>query len=239
MKTIAILPARIGSTRLPEKPLADINGKPLIQWVYENVKRCDLLDKVIVATDSEKIIQTVSDFEGYAVMTSGRHRSGTDRIAEVAKKIEGDVIINIQGDEPFINQKLIMKALHPFKRGFQGISTLKTRVKDNNELTDKNIVKVVCNKDNEALYFSRSSIPYERDDDVKSTHFKHIGLYAYDRETLFRFTSLGQCDLEKAEKLEQLRALYHGIPIKVSEIDYDGVGIDTVEDLEKARRFLR
>ncbi len=239
MKTVAILPARLGSTRLPEKPLADINGRSLIQRVYENVSSYSFLDKVIVATDSEKIIEEVKRFNGIAMMTSKDHQSGTDRIAEVAKDIETDIIINIQGDEPFIDSEIISKAFLPFKNGFRGISTLKTKIENEKELKDKNIVKVVCDKEDNALYFSRSFIPFVRDNDIKIDHFRHLGIYAYDKQTLLKFTALPMCDIEKAEKLEQLRALYSQIPIKVSEVVYAGIGIDTPDDLEKARILLR
>ncbi|MFW5782724.1 MAG: 3-deoxy-manno-octulosonate cytidylyltransferase [Candidatus Muiribacteriaceae bacterium] len=239
MRIIAVIPARLASVRLPEKPLKEIGGVPLIVRVMDNVRRCRMIDRVIVATDSDRIVQAVEQYGGIAEMTSERHESGTDRVNEVAGRNPAEIYVNVQGDEPFISPEYIEEALNPFiEHDFKGISTLCTRIDDNSDIDNPNVVKVVRDSTDNALYFSRSAIPYYREKSPDLKYYRHIGLYVYDSASIKRFTEIPQCDPEKAERLEQLRALYNGIKIKVIESDYKGIGIDTIEDLEKARKFI-
>lgn len=247
MKSIAIIPARYASTRFPAKPLAILGGKLVVERVYEQVKKA--IDKVVVATDDERIYNAVVAFGGEAVMTSSEHRSGTDRCREAYEKVgyEADIVLNIQGDEPFIVPKQINTLLECFKSEKVEIATL---VKPFNEedgleaLENPNSPKVVINESGEALYFSRSVIPYlrgvERNEWLKHhTFYKHIGIYAFRSEVLKAVTALPASSLEKAESLEQLRWLESGYKIGVGVTDIETVGIDTPEDLERAEQFLR
>lgn len=245
MSFIAIIPARYASTRFPAKPLALLKGKPIIQHVYERVKA--VFEHTYVATDHEKIFNTVTEFGGKAVMTSTEHRSGTDRIFEAYRKIgiAADVVVNVQGDEPFID----VSQLHTLQQCFDDTHTeIATLVKPfeaeatTAEIENPNSPKVVVTNDNYALYFSRSVIPYLRGGDWKHlatahTYLKHIGLYAYRRETLERITQLPPSPLECAESLEQLRWLQAGIRIKVGYTHVETIGIDTPEDLIRAEAF--
>ncbi len=236
MKILAVIPARYDSTRFPGKPLADIKGKPMIQHVYERVKESKLIDKVIVATDDERIFDVVKSFNGKVVMTSKEHESGTDRICEVIKKIKCDIVVNVQGDEPGINSKDIDKTIKPLIKNKKiNISTLAIRIENDSDLTDENKVKVVFDKNNFALYFSRSCIPFDREhtNNVKQSEFyKHIGLYVYTRKFLLRLKKLKPSNLEKLEKLEQLRFLDNGEKIKVVLTDRESLSIDTPSDLK-------
>lgn len=247
MKSIAIIPARYASTRFPAKPLAILGGKLVVERVYEQVKKA--IDKVVVATDDERIYNAVVAFGGEAVMTSSEHRSGTDRCREAYEKVgyEADIVLNIQGDEPFIVPKQINTLLECFKSEKVEIATL---VKPFNEedgleaLENPNSPKVVINESGEALYFSRSVIPYlrgvERNEWLKHhTFYKHIGIYAFRSEVLKAVTALPASSLEKAESLEQLRWLESGYKIGVGVTDIETVGIDTPEDLERAELFLK
>ena len=239
MRIIGVIPARYSSTRLPGKPLADIGGKSLIQRVYEQAKKSKLLSDVIIATDDKRILKHIEEFAGKAVLTSKRHRSGTDRIVEALKGVKSDIVVNIQGDEPFIDSKDIDKALQPLMRDKKlNVSTLCVRMKNNNEVSNSNSVKVVFDKFNNAIYFSRGVIPYSEKPDVKKVkYFKHIGLYAYRTDFLTKFARTPQSDLEKAEKLEQLRILEMGEKIKVVLTKNDTLGIDTQADLIEARKI--
>lgn len=248
MKFIGIIPARYASSRFPGKPLADIGGMSMIQRVYTQVR--DVLDDVCVATDDQRIIETVQSFGGKAVMTSALHRSGTDRCYEAYTKIgKGfDVVVNIQGDEPFIHPEQIETLKACFEDESTQIATLVKPFLPEDDfeavLFNPNSPKVVLNKNNEALYFSRSVIPYVRGKNYKEwllnhTYYKHIGLYAYRAETLKEITGLPQSPLELAESLEQLRWLENGYKIKVGITYQETVGIDTPEDLEKAIRLLK
>ncbi|MGM0608786.1 MAG: 3-deoxy-manno-octulosonate cytidylyltransferase [Candidatus Muiribacteriota bacterium] len=239
MKISGIIPARIGSTRLFEKPLQLINGKSLIQRVYENTIKCTHLDNVIVATDSEKILNHVESFNGKVIMTSKNHRNGTERVAEVVEKIKADVVVNIQGDEPFIRPDMIEKLIKPYFKGFKGLATLKVKIDKKEDINSTSVVKVVCDKNDNALYFSRLPIPFNRDGDFIPHYYKHIGLYAYDEYSLKKIINTESVQIEKAEKLEQLRALYSGLKIKVLETEYDGVEINTPEDLKKAYNYFK
>ena len=247
MKFIGIIPARYASTRFPGKPLADMNGKPMIQRVYEQVK--DVLDSVCVATDDIRIEKAVKTFGGQVVMTSDQHRSGTDRCYEAYQKIgEGyDVIVNIQGDEPFIHPEQIQTIKTCFADANTQIATLVKPFRSDDDfestLFNPNSPKVVLNNNNEAMYFSRSIIPYIRGKEYTEwlpshTFYKHIGLYAYRAQVLKEITQLPQSALELAESLEQLRWLENGYKIKVGITEQETIGIDTPEDMEKALAFL-
>ncbi|MBI4379500.1 MAG: 3-deoxy-manno-octulosonate cytidylyltransferase [Nitrospinae bacterium] len=260
MKVIAIIPARYASIRFPGKPLAEIHGKPLIQHVWERVSKASLVSRVIVATDDERIFEKVRRFGGEVWMTSRHHRTGTDRISEVAKKIEGDIIVNVQGDEPLIRPKVIDTAVEPFfesplppfakggEGGFFQMGTICTEIKDEDEFKNPNIVKVVFDRNEYALYFSRSPVPYNRDTQGNPPSppfnkggwggFKHIGLYVYRRDFLLRFSELPPTPLEEIERLEQLRVLENGYKIKIIKTDYDSIGVDTPEDLEKVKQAM-
>ncbi len=250
MKVIAIIPARYASTRFPGKPLAKLGGKTVIQRVYEKVE--PLVDMAVVATDDERIYDAVEGFNGRVVMTSADHKSGTDRVQEAYRKlsaalgIEYDVVINVQGDEPFIAAQQIQAVKDCFMDSQTDIATLVKpfHPEDGLEaLLNPNSPKVVLGARNQALYFSRSVIPYLRGVDQcdwlkKHTFYKHIGLYAYRPEALAKITAMEQTPLEKAESLEQLRWLENGLHITVRVVDIETVGIDTPQDLERAEQFL-
>ncbi|MFT4221504.1 3-deoxy-manno-octulosonate cytidylyltransferase [Dysgonomonas sp.] len=246
MRFIAIIPARYASTRFPGKPLADMAGKPMIQRVYEQVKKA--LDEVWVATDDIRIFEAVESFGGKVVMTSSEHRSGTDRIQEAYSKIGGgfDVIINVQGDEPFIQPEQIESLKNCFDSENVELATLVKPFKKEDGfdvLFNPNSPKVVINKKNEAIYFSRSIVPYIRDTHHtewldRHTFYKHIGMYAYRSDVLGEITRLPQSSLEKAESLEQLRWIENGYRIRVGYTTVETIGIDTPEDMKKAIAFL-
>jgi 3-deoxy-manno-octulosonate cytidylyltransferase (CMP-KDO synthetase) len=242
---IGLIPARFASTRLMGKPLASIGGKPMIQHTYENSLKSKLLNKVVVAVDDEKVAQVIKDFGGTAIMTPKDVTTGSDRIAIAARQIEGvRIIVNIQGDEPFIQGEMIDQAIEPllFDSSVQ-ITTLAKRIESTEELKSPAIVKVVFDYQNYAMYFSRSPIPYVReartnlDRITKSDIYKHIGLYAFRKDALIKFTSLEETDLERSEKLEQLRMLENGMKIKVVETEFETLAVDTPEDLERARNY--
>lgn len=242
---VGIIPARFASTRLMGKPLASIGGKPMIQHTYENSIKSKLLNKVVVAVDDEKVAQVIKDFGGTAIMTPKDVTTGSDRIAIAARQIEGvKIIVNIQGDEPFIHGEMIDQAIEPllFDSSVQ-VTTLAKRIESVDELKFPSITKVVFDYQNYAMYFSRSPIPFVRDARTnleritKFDIYKHIGLYAFRKDALLKFTSLEQTDLEKAEKLEQLRMLENGMKIKVVETEYESLAVDTPEDLERARYY--
>jgi 3-deoxy-manno-octulosonate cytidylyltransferase (CMP-KDO synthetase) len=244
MKFIAIIPARYASTRFPGKPLAMLGGKTVIQRVYEQATA--ILDEAYVATDDERIYQAVESFGGKAIITRADHKSGTDRLEEAATKIDtnADVIINIQGDEPFIQTSQIETLMHLFDDPTTQIGTLGKPFESIEAVNNPNSPKIVCDRRGFALYFSRSTIPYVRGAEPTTwlEHFpylKHLGVYAYRREVLHEVTQLPQSSLEKAESLEQLRWLENGYRIRVGLTDVETVGIDTPEDLQRAEDFLR
>lgn len=241
-KTIVVIPARLASTRLPEKPLADILGKPMIQWVYESAKRARGMTEVVVATDSERIFQAVEQFGGKAVMTSPDCQSGTDRVAEVAKKLQADVYVNVQGDEPMMDPRAIEAAAELVTSGRFVMSTVMTPMTDPSDLSNLAVVKVLADNSGRSIYFSRLPIPYGRlrHDEIPGGFIcrRHVGLYAYRRETLFQIQALPVSRLERAESLEQLRALESGIQIGIKEVDFISIGVDTPEELEKVRVWL-
>lgn len=234
---VCIIPARYGSTRLPGKPLKDLCGKPVIQWTCEQVGS---VYDYIVATDDERIVDAVEAFGGKAMMTRSDHVSGSDRIAEVAEQIDADIIVNIQGDEPFINPKQIQEAVEPLLQdpGLQ-MSTLSRRISSQHELEKLGVVKVVCDLNGDAQYFSRSIIPYPRKE-AYAEYFEHIGMYVYRRDFLLKYVSWEPTKKELAESLEQLRVLDHGYKIRVIETKFDSGApcIDTPEDLEQARVYV-
>jgi 3-deoxy-manno-octulosonate cytidylyltransferase (CMP-KDO synthetase) len=252
MAVVAIIPARYGSTRLPGKPLARIGGKPMIQHVYESAAKARALDRVLVATDDRRIEQTVRGFGGEVVMTAKEHASGTDRLAEVARKIKADWVVNVQGDLPFIRSETITRAVQPLRRDRSlPMGTVCTPIHDEAEWRDPNIVKVVVDRRGFALYFSRSPIPYARNISVdlggtpvlrspsRLWGFRHLGLYVYRRDFLLKFARLRPTALEQIESLEQLRALAYGYRIFVANVDERSIEVDTPEDLAKAEEFLR
>ncbi|MDI3547371.1 MAG: 3-deoxy-manno-octulosonate cytidylyltransferase synthetase [Halanaerobiales bacterium] len=237
MEIVAIIPARYASTRFPGKALADIKGKPMIEHVYQRVAMVEEINRIIVATDDERIYQRVRDFGGEVVMTSPDHQSGTDRIAEVARELECDLVVNVQGDEPLLFPEMVREAIQPFYQEKDlPMGTLKKKIEDEEELTNPNVVKVVTDNQGNALYFSRYPIPYPRNEGAD--YFKHIGLYVYQRDFLLEYTRLPRTPLEKTESLEQLRALENGYRIRVVETGYNSIGVDTPEDIIKVREFL-
>jgi 3-deoxy-manno-octulosonate cytidylyltransferase (CMP-KDO synthetase) len=248
MSAVIVIPARYDSTRFPGKPLVTLKGKPVIQHVYDNAKGAASADDVIVATDSETIFETVLAFGGKAAMTSEKHVSGTDRVAEVAGLLSCDIIVNVQGDEPLIRPEMIDDAIRLLSDEGTDIGTLAKKIERAEEILDTSVVKVVRDIDGYALYFSRAPIPYHRDEwkdlsriaDHEShfTAFKHVGIYSYRREALLRLTGMRPSALEKVERLEQLRALENGFRIKVGETLLETVGIDTPEDLERVEEWL-
>lgn len=246
MGVTVVIPARYASTRFPGKPLADLCGKPMVQWVYERSKLCDSVDRVIVATDDERIAKAVASFGGDVAMTRSDHPTGTDRLAEVAAGIDDELIVNVQGDEPLIDPAMIQAAVAPLLADSSiPMGTLKTPLTSAEEFLNPNVVKVVTDQRGFALYFSRAPIPHPRDfnDDVKQrwpelATAKHIGLYVYRREFLLDYPQMKATPLETQECLEQLRALEHGYRIRVAETKLVGQGVDTPEDLEKVKALL-
>lgn len=250
MKITVVIPARYASTRFPGKALADIGGKPMIQHVYERASRASLVSRVVVATDDQRIAAVVRGIGGDAVMTSPRHETGTDRLAEVARELDSDLIVNVQGDEPLIEPEMIDQAIRPLLEDTAlQMATLKSRVRCLHDFLSPNVVKVVTDLHGNALYFSRSPLPFFRDkwQDLKDDAFasgrllcyKHVGLYVYRRDFLLRFAVMPPTFLELAEKLEQLRAIENGIRIHVVETEFSSIGVDTPDDLVKAQEHYR
>jgi len=246
MKITVVIPARYASVRFPGKALAEISGKPMIQHVYERTARAKLISRTIVATDDSRIADAVHRIGGEAIMTSTSHQTGTDRLAEVAASLDSDIIVNVQGDEPLICPDMIDQAILPFlEESDLLMGTLKTRIKSLHDFLSPNVVKVVTDSSYNALYFSRSPLPFFRDKwkDLKDESFccgkllcyKHVGLYVYRRDFLLRFAAMPPTFLEISEKLEQLRALENGIKIRVVETEFESIGVDTPDDLAKAQ----
>jgi len=236
MKAIAVIPARLASTRLPRKMLREIAGKPLIGVVYEAVRSSPLLADVVVATDSEEILETCARHGWPARMTSATHRSGTERVHELSNSIEADVYVNVQGDEPLTRPDHIATLLKVMESEVVLVGTVMTPAPEP-DIPNPNAVKVVTDSSGRALYFSRATIPFDRDG-MRPHYFKHLGLYAYRKAALDRFVALPESALEKSERLEQLRFLENGIPIFVGETPYDTVGVDTEEDLQRVREII-
>jgi 3-deoxy-manno-octulosonate cytidylyltransferase (CMP-KDO synthetase) len=242
MKKIIVIPARYASTRLPGKPLIDIGGKPLLQWVYEGACRSKLADGILIATDDERIKNIANNFGAEAIMTDANLQSGTDRVFAAIQGGEADLIINLQGDEPFIEPSIIDQLFSTMEKGGVETATLCCPITDENEYRDPNTVKVVLDSSGFALYFSRSPIPFLRspNSELRTPNclYKHIGIYAFTRSFLQQFVSMPKSRLEEAESLEQLRILENSYKIKVIITEYDGFGIDTPDDLERARKLL-
>jgi len=242
VKIVGFIPARYQSTRFEGKPLALIAGKPMIQHVYQRSRECPDLDEIYVATDDLRIYDCVTEFGGQAIMTDRKHVSGTDRIAEVAEKIDlmdRDIVVNIQGDQPIFHPSILSDVIRPLTEDPTiTMSTLMYRIEDDRELCDTNTVKVAIDNSGFALYFSRLPIPFCRNQESKAIHYKHLGFYGYRKEFLSTFTSLSYGLLEEAEKLEQLRPLEHGFKIKVIETLFDSIDVNTPEDIEIAQKEL-
>jgi 3-deoxy-manno-octulosonate cytidylyltransferase (CMP-KDO synthetase) len=250
MKITAVIPARYASTRFPGKALAEIDGRPMIQHVYERTAQSKLVSRVIVATDDLRIAEAVSTFGGETIMTSTSHETGTDRLAEVAVGLDSDIIVNVQGDEPLIDPTMIDLAIQPFleEPGLQ-MGTVKTRIKCLHDFLSPNVVKVVTDNRGNALYFSRSPLPFFRDKwkDLKDESFcsgkllcyKHVGLYVYRRDFLLKFAAMPATFLEISEKLEQLRAIENGVTIRVVETEFESIGVDIPDDLLKVQEQYR
>jgi len=230
------VPARFESTRLPGKPLAQIAGKPMLQHVYERTCAVRGVDRVLVATDDDRVAAAVRAFGGEVVMTRASHPSGTDRIAEVAEGLTAEIVVNVQGDLPFLDPDMVDAAIAPLTADAAlPMATVKTAIRTQAEMDNPHVVKVVTARNGDALYFSRSPLPYWRDEAGPDLGFRHIGLYVYRRAFLLRFAQLAPTPLERAEKLEQLRALEWGYRIRVAETGWHGIEVDTPEDLERAR----
>ena len=245
IEVVGIIPSRMASTRFPGKPLAPILGRPMVEHVYKRAARSNILSRVLVATDSEEISETVTAFGGEAIMTRTDHPSGTDRVAEAAENIDADIIVNIQGDEPALAPQMIDQAVVPLlDDGSVIMSTLVRRITDPRELTDERLAKVTVASNGDALYFSRGPVPYPKGGiesvDLDSTpSWRHVGLYVFRRDFLFTFTSLQPSTLELAEGLEMLRALENGYPIRTVVTEHDSHGVDTPEDIPRAEAILK
>lgn len=237
MRVIAVIPARLASMRLPRKMLREIHGRPLALWVYQAVRSSPLLDDVILATDSDEILEACKRHSCKTVMTSAKHRSGTERVHEVSQSVEADVYMNVQGDEPMVRAEQIATLVELMKDPEVPVGTLKTPAAPE-DISNPNAVKVVTDLSGRALYFSRSTVPFDRDGS-KPAYFKHLGIYAYRKAALDRFVTLPESSLERAERLEQLRFLENGIPIYVGETPFDSIGVDTEKDLARVSDILK
>ena len=241
MKLIAMIPARYGATRFPAKLMQDLCGKPVIVHTYQRVADTNLFDQVYVVTDDDRIENAIHEVGGKVIRSQKEHNSGSDRLAEASKDLEVDIIVNVQGDEPFTDKENLQKVIDIFANDSQkniAVASLMERITHPDDIANPNNVKVVVNKFNEALYFSRSVIPFPRDTNTKVPYYKHIGIYAYRKDALQQFTQLPPSLLEETEKLEQLRYLENGFKIRLAVTDIPTIGIDTPEDLERARKRL-
>jgi 3-deoxy-manno-octulosonate cytidylyltransferase (CMP-KDO synthetase) len=239
---VIVIPARYGSTRLPAKPLVPLAGKPMIQRVYERAKLAKSAGRVIVATDDDRILKAVQDFGGEARMTRTDHRTGTERIAEVAAHVEGEVFVNVQGDEPLLDPAAVDAAVAALlEEPAAAISTVAVPIRTPADIMDPNVVKTVLDFDDNALYFSRAPIPWVRDSahKIHARHLKHLGLYVFQRDALLEYPTLPQGELERLEQLEQLRWLENGWKIRVAEVEHDAVSVDVPEDVARAERLLQ
>lgn len=239
-KVIAVIPARYNSTRFPGKMMEILGNRTIITTTYQNVLETGLFDEVFVATDSELIFDEISKNGGKAVMT-GEHETGSDRIAEAVQNIDCDIVINVQGDEPFLKKEPLQQLIDIFYEDDKkeiSLASLKIQLKESEEIRNPNNVKVITDNNGFALYFSRSVIPFQRELSYDVKYYKHIGVYAFRKEALLKFSSLEMTPLEISEKLEQLRYLENGMKIKMVETDFVGIGIDTPEDLEKAKKLI-
>jgi 3-deoxy-manno-octulosonate cytidylyltransferase (CMP-KDO synthetase) len=238
MKTVALIPARYAATRFPGKLMQLLGDKTVIRHTYDATMATGLFDEVVVVTDSDIIFTEISAAGGKAVMSIHEHESGSDRIAEAVADMEVDIIVNVQGDTPFVKKDPLLKLLQQFKDPGVEVASMMQVLTDENDITDPNFVKVAVDKKMNSLFFSRSVIPYPRDKNYPTTYYEHIGVYAFRKKALMDFTQWPVTPLEAAEKIECLRYLENGIPLRMIVVDYMGVEIDTPEDLEKAAKLL-
>ena len=241
-KVVVVIPARYGATRLPGKPLLPLAGKPMIQRVFERAKLAKTPSQVIVATDDERILQAVQAFGGEARITRPDHRTGTERVAEVAAHVQGDVFVNVQGDEPLLDPAAIDAAVNALlEEPAAAVATVATTIKIPADIMDPNVVKTVLDFDGNALYFSRAPIPWVRDtaSHIVVRHWKHLGLYVFQRDALLDYPTLPQGDLERIEQLEQLRWMENGVKIRVAEVEHDAVSVDVPEDVARVEKLLQ
>jgi 3-deoxy-manno-octulosonate cytidylyltransferase (CMP-KDO synthetase) len=241
MKIIAVIPARYASTRLPAKLMQDLGGKTVILRTYEAALQTQLFDDVFVVTDSDLIYNEIISNGGKAIKSNKEHESGSDRIAEAIENLDFDIVVNVQGDEPFINREPLEKLLEVFRNDATksvDLASLMVQISDSAEINNPNNVKVITDQQGFALYFSRSVVPFARDENAGVRYMKHIGIYAFRKQALLDFYKLPMKSLEASEKLEQLRYLEYGKRIKMVETNHVGIGIDTLEDLEKARKLI-
>lgn len=239
MKKFAFIPARYAATRFPGKLMQLLGGKSVIRHTYENTVATGLFDEVIVVTDSDIIFTEITAAGGKAVMSQHEHESGSDRIAEAAAEMDVDIIVNVQGDTPFVKKEPLEKLLKQFDDPSVQVASMMQVLTDRNDIMDPNFVKVAVDKNMNSLFFSRAVIPYPRDKEFPTTYYEHIGVYAFRKQVLMNFTQWPMTPLECAEKVECLRYLENGIPLRMIVVDYMGVEIDTPEDLEKASRLLK
>jgi 3-deoxy-manno-octulosonate cytidylyltransferase (CMP-KDO synthetase) len=240
-RVIAVIPARFGSSRFPGKVIAPLAGKPLVAHVYERTLKASTVDEIVIAVDDRRVQQALEPWGAATVMTRPDHRSGTDRVAEAVSAVDADVVVNVQGDEPLIDPRLIDQTVQALLSDADAVmATARRPILDDEEARNPNVVKVVCDKTGRALYFSRSLIPHVREqgDSLAGLYWQHIGLYVFRRPFLMEFAALEATPLEQAEKLEQLRALEHGRAIVVVDTDYESVGVDAPEDLERVEALL-
>lgn len=241
IKVVVIIPARYLSTRLPGKPLVSLAGKPMIQRVYERVRLAQRVDRVIVATDDERIVKAVEGFGGEARMTRADHRTGTERVAEVAAREEAELFVNVQGDEPLLDPLAVDTAVASLREEpAASIATVATPITTPADIMDPNVVKTVLDFDGNALYFSRAPVPWVRDtaSKIQVRHLKHLGLYVFQRDALLEYPTLPQGELERSEQLEQLRWLENGWKIRVAEVAHDAVSVDVAEDVARVEKLL-
>jgi 3-deoxy-manno-octulosonate cytidylyltransferase (CMP-KDO synthetase) len=241
-KVVVVIPARYGSTRLPGKPLVSLAGKPMIQLVYQRAKSAQNVDRVIVATDDERIVKAVETFGGEARMTRRDHRTGTERVAEVAARVDGEIFVNVQGDEPLLDPASVEKAIGALlEEPAAAIATVATPIRTPADIMDPNVCKVVLDFDDNALYFSRAPVPWVRDttSKIQVRHLKHLGLYVFQRDALLEYPTLPQGELERIEQLEQLRWLENGWKIRVAEVEHDALSVDVPEDVARVEKLLQ
>src|SRR5882762_9183613 len=241
-RVVIVIPARYGSTRLPGKPLVDLAGKSMIQRVFEQAKKAKTAGRVIVATDDERIIKVVEGFGGEARMTRAEHRTGTERIAAVAAHTEGEIFVNVQGDEPLLDPVAVDTAVNALREEpAAAIATVAVLIRTPGDIMDPNVVKTVLDFEDNALYFSRAPIPWVRDSAAKihARHLKHLGLYVFQREALLEYPTLPQGELERIEQLEQLRWMENGWKIRVAEVEHDAVSVDIPEDVARVEKLLQ
>ncbi|MCL6218563.1 3-deoxy-manno-octulosonate cytidylyltransferase [Zunongwangia pacifica] len=242
LKIVAMIPARYEASRFPGKLMQDLNGKPVIQRTYEAAKNTGLFDDVYIVTDSDKIVVEAKNFGGKVIKSKKEHDCGSDRLAEAVHDMDVDIVVNVQGDEPFIDKLSLERLLNVFQDDDASsidLASLKVAIQDSKEITNPNNVKVITDHNDYALYFSRFPVPYPRNTDIKVIYYKHIGIYAFRKQALLDFYNLPMLQLENAEKIECIRYLEYGKNIKMVETDRQTIGIDTPEDLERAKEYLQ